>query len=62
MIFITIMASAIAIAVYATVAFKIGFYVADKTEHTGFDIGFYIITMVIFIAMPIAILAQFLSK
>jgi len=58
MIFITIMASAIAIVLYLAVAFKIGFFIFDKTEHTGF----YMITMADLMAMPIAILAQFLSK
>jgi len=52
------MASAIAIVLYLAVAFKIGFFIFDKTEHTGF----YMITMAALMAMPIAILAQFLSK
>jgi hypothetical protein len=58
MSFLTIMAVVIGVIGYVCLAFKIGFMVSDATENTGFNAGFYAITVFGLLALPIAIAAQ----
>ncbi len=50
-----IMAGVIIAIGYLCLVFKIGFMVGDATEHTGFDVGFYMITICSLLALPFAI-------
>ncbi|SCY69745.1 hypothetical protein SAMN05660666_02531 [Novosphingobium aromaticivorans] len=59
--FLTIMGTVLGVVLYISCAVKIGFIVADKTEGTGFDAGFYMLTVFGLIAMPIAALVSFSS-
>ena len=43
---------------YFCMAVRIGFWVGDLTQNTGFDAGFYAITTVTILAIPFAIAAQ----
>jgi hypothetical protein len=40
---------------YLCLVIKIGFLVGDKTLHTGFNFGFYMITVVSLILLPICV-------
>lgn len=39
---------------YLCLAVKIGFMVSEATEHTGFDAGFYMITVIGLTTLPLA--------
>jgi hypothetical protein len=47
-----------AITAYICMAVKIGFWVLDLTQNTGFGPGFHAITIVTILAIPFAIAAQ----
>jgi bacteriorhodopsin len=47
-----------AIVFYICAAVRIGFWVGDLTENTGFAWGFYAVTVVTILAIPFAIAEQ----
>lgn len=53
-----IIATVAFIIAYICMAIKVGFWVGDLTQNTGFDWGFYAITVVTILAIPFAIAAQ----
>ena len=58
MTFLIIIGAVIAAIGYICLAVKIGFIVGDVTEKTGFDAGFYAMTVFGLLALPFAIAAQ----
>jgi hypothetical protein len=52
--FLTIMGLVIGAITYVSLCVKVGFIVADATEDSGFQFGFYMITVLSLIALPIA--------
>jgi len=52
--FLGIMAAVIGVITYLCLCVKAGFIVSDLTEDTGFQFGFYMITGLSLIALPIA--------
>lgn len=53
-----IIAVVAAIVAYICMAIKIGLWVGERTLNTGFDWGFYAITVVTILAIPFAIAEQ----
>ena len=53
-----ILATVAAIVAYICMAVRVGFWVGDLTRNTGFDWGFYAITVVTILAIPFAIAEQ----
>ena len=53
-----LIALVVAIIGYGCLAVKIGFWVGELTENTGFDAGFYMMTTCGILAIPFAIYAQ----
>lgn len=58
---ITIVAAVVAITGYVCLCMKAGFMVADLTEDTGFDAGFYLMTVFGLVALPVAIIIGFFA-
>ena len=58
MIALSIMATVLGLTAYLCLAIKLGFWVGKKTESTGFDVGFYMMTVIGLITLPIAIAVQ----
>ena len=46
---------------YISLSIKIGFMVGDATLWTGFDAGFYIMTVFAMLALPFAIYMEFFA-
>jgi hypothetical protein len=59
--FLAVMGTVLGAIGYLCLAFKIGSIVGEATEDTGFDYGFYLLTTVGLIALPLAIAAQVLT-
>ena len=53
-----IIATVAFIIAYICMAIRVGLWVGDLTQNTGFDWGFYAITVVTILAIPFAIAAQ----
>ena len=58
MIALTIIVAVAAIIAYICMAVRVGLWVGDLTQNTGFDWGFYAITTVTILAIPFAIAEQ----
>lgn len=56
-----IIPTAMLLAGYLCLSIKVGFIVADLTEDTGFDAGFYMMTVFGMLSAPVAIIATLME-
>lgn len=61
MTFLMILIIPALIAGYVVLSVKIGFMVGDATRKTGFDVGFYLMTVFGMLALPFAVYLEFCS-
>ena len=61
MTFLMILIIPALIAGYIVLSVKIGFMVGDATSGTGFDAGFYLMTVIGMFALPFAIYLEFFA-
>lgn len=61
MTFLMILIIPALIAGYVALSMKIGFMVGDATQGTGFDAGFYLMTVFGMLALPFAIFLEFFA-
>lgn len=61
MTFLMILIIPALIAGYIVLSVKIGFMVGDATINTGFDAGFYLMTVFGMLALPVAIYLEFFA-
>ena len=61
MTFLMILFIPVLITGYIALSVKIGFMVGDATINTGFDTGFYLMTVFGMLALPVAIYLEFFA-
>lgn len=61
MTFLMVIILPVLIAGYVVLSVKVGFMVGDATRNTGFDVGFYLMTVFGMMALPFAIYLEFFA-